>query len=99
MKTLENLLTEKALLDLAGKTIYARGLDYFEGELVSDLRMINHKLRATVSGSDDYGVMLWANAHGLDYLCSCPMGDGGECCKHVVATGLAWLAQRGGGKE
>lgn len=85
MKTLENQLTEKALLDLAGKTIYGRGLDYFEGGLVSDLRMINQKLRATISGSDDYGVMLWADAHGLDYKNNGVYDGGAELVRTVRA--------------
>ena len=96
MTHLADQLNENTLHTLAGGTIYARGLDYFQGGVVTDLRLINKKLRAVVSGSDDYDVKLWADTRGLDYDCSCPMGEEGECCKHVVAAGLAWLAQHGG---
>lgn len=98
MTAFDTQLTENALHDLAGGTIYARGLDYFQGGTVTDLRLINGKLRAVVSGGDDYDVRLWADADGLDYECSCPMGEEGECCKHVVAAGLGWLAQPAGKK-
>ena len=93
MDTLEKQLNPKHLLTLAGNTINARGQNYAESGAVTQLRLRNGKLHARVTGSGDYTVKLWANDEGLNYDCTCPMGITGECCKHVVATGLAWLAQ------
>lgn len=91
---IDTLLTKQHLLALAGNTIFARGEAYFNSGAVDRLRLRNGKLHATVEGSDDYKVMLWADNDGLDYDCSCPMGLEGACCKHVVATGLAWDSSR-----
>jgi uncharacterized Zn finger protein len=98
-KVLEDALTKTALSDLARQIIYERGEDYYDAGAVSGLRLIGGKLRARVAGTDDYEVSLWHDEAGLGYDCSCPMGLGGECCKHVVAAGLAWLGKQGKEKQ
>jgi len=94
MTTLERQLTAQSLRALAGNTIYARGEGYFQDGTVLSLSNRNGKLRATVAGTDNYRVTLWPGQNGLNYQCDCPMGEDGACCKHVVAAGLAWLADR-----
>ena len=51
--------------------------------------------RVEGSGFNFYDVVLTAGKPYSDYQCSCPMGEDGECCKHVVATVLAWIEQNG----
>jgi uncharacterized Zn finger protein len=38
--------------------------------------------------------MLWDEGDSVGYDCDCPVGQGGDFCKHCVATALAWLEQR-----
>lgn len=95
--SLEQSLTGRNLLALAGATIHARGESYQCSGAVSDLRLVNDRLSADVADSSfaSYETSLWAEDVYLDYACSCPMGEGGDCCKHVVAVGLVWLADPG----
>jgi uncharacterized Zn finger protein len=96
-ETLEQQITKRALLALAGKTIFERGEEYAAIGTVTSLRMIRNTIIGTVSGSsfDDYKIVLTPGPRSLDYECSCPMGEEGGFCKHVVATGLVWLEHGG----
>ena len=98
--TLAELLTKSSLRDHAGPVYYRRGVEYFKSDAVDLRRFDEHEISARVEGSETYRVVLRAGRQQLDSTCSCPLGDDGEFCKHVVATGLAWLAQmkRGDGK-
>ena len=49
---------------------------------------------ATVQGTHDYRVKLWVEDRAIQYDCDCPIGVDGEFCKHCVAAGLAWFAER-----
>lgn len=89
---LDDLITRKALQDLAGTITFQRGEAYFANEAVSRLRVEEEKVSARVEGSDTYQVELWDNNGDLDYECSCPQGEEGNFCKHCVAVGLAWIA-------
>lgn len=95
MTALANLITESALEELAGDRSFERGLAYFRSGAVE--RLISHKNRinARVAGTEVYAVKLWPEGRRLGWDCSCPMGQDGEFCKHLVATGLAWLAAAG----
>jgi len=93
MTTLEQQISKKILRLLAGDIIYARGEHYHQTGAVTGLRLFNNSLIASVAGSayDDYVIVLKPGKKILDWQCNCPMGEDGECCKHIVATGLAWL--------
>lgn len=95
-KNRQQLITPAILRRLAGERSYARGEDYFESDAVTDLVDTGSVIKAVVAGSDDYRVTLRVKNKQLDYDCDCPVGMDGECCKHVVAAGLAWLAQQSG---
>lgn len=91
----QQAIVASALRHLAGERSYARGEAYFASGAVMDLIDTGAAIKAIISGSDDYHVTLCVKNKQFDYFCDCPVGEGGECCKHVVATGLAWLAQQG----
>jgi len=91
---LSTLLTRHVVANLATGASFERGLDYFNrGKVV---RLIEHgnTVTAKVSGTAVYEVRLSAVADGLEFNCSCPVGGGGDFCKHCVAVALAWLENR-----
>jgi uncharacterized Zn finger protein len=90
---LEKVVTAAVIRRLAGERYYERGLDYLHSGKVTSLRQDGSRIRAVVSGNDDYDVVLTAKGKVLDYRCSCPLGGDGEFCKHCVAAGLAWLQE------
>ena len=81
--------TEADLRGLAGPRSFERGLRY--AGRVADLDISGTQVSATVSGTDDYEVILVPGAAGLQWDCSCPFGQEGFFCKHCVAVGLAVL--------
>jgi hypothetical protein len=81
--------TEADLRGLAGPRSFERGLGY-AGQ-VADLDITGAQITATVSGTDDYEVILVPGDQGLLWDCSCPFGQEGFFCKHCVAVGLAVL--------
>jgi len=94
-KTLADLITEPALEELAGDRSFARGVGYFRSGAVERLVSHNGRISARVVGTNIYTAKLWPEGGRLDWDCTCPMGEDGEFCKHLVATGLAWLAAAG----
>jgi uncharacterized Zn finger protein len=89
-----NKLSRDLLHDLAGERSFARGEAYFEDERVRGLVEFAAALAATVEGTEDYRVKLWADGDSLGYACDCPYADEGNFCKHCVAVGLAWLSEK-----
>ena len=76
---------------------YRRGEEYFELELVKSPQEKAGKIYATVHGGRPYKTTLWL-ADGVAYgQCTCPLGRDGEFCKHLVATGLAWIEAQASG--
>lgn len=91
--TLADMLNTASLKKHAGSVYYGRGVEYYECDAV-ELRIFDENtITAHVQGTLNYNVTLRTRNHALDWSCSCPLGDEGEFCKHVVATGLAWLAR------
>ena len=86
-----NLLNKAVLEKLAGKRAFERGADYFADGHVIGLKENNGAVTATVRGSYDYRVKLWAEGEALAFECNCPVGQDSAFCKHCVASGLAWL--------
>lgn len=97
--SLAKLITEQRLRALAGDKYYERGVKYFDAGAVTSLVDSGETVAARVVGTDEYKVVLKAAGGELDWDCTCPLGDDGEFCKHVVATGLAWLATRKGDSD
>ena len=95
-------LSRQQLQKLAGSRSFDRGEDYFLEGRVSDLEEDSGIISAIVRGRDEYEVELRPGKPRLTYSCDCPVGDDGDFCKHLVATGLAWIKQnkeRGGNAQ
>ena len=86
--------TEADLRRLAGPASFERGLGYVDQ--VTDLDITAAEVTATVSGTDDYEVILAPGQRGLGWDCSCPFGQEGAFCKHCVAVGLVVLGPDAG---
>jgi uncharacterized Zn finger protein len=89
---------------MAGDRSFERGQDYMEDGRVSNLFEDSDEIVATVVGTRKYRVRLRTDEGHLGFSCTCPMGEGGNFCKHCVATALAWQNQlregaRGGAKS
>jgi uncharacterized Zn finger protein len=93
---LTDVLTLRAIQELADARTFARGMAYFHGGAVGLLDNDEYEARASVQGTQRYRVRLAAAPHGeLDYECDCPVGDEGIFCKHAVAVALSWLENTG----
>src|SRR5260370_36769895 len=85
--------SEADLLQAAGERSYSRGLEYVDA--VRNLQIGAAEITATVYGTDEYEIVLDLAADGVTGECSCPYGQEGFFCKHLVAAGLTVL-RRGG---
>lgn len=88
------LISRSSLKKLAGDKYFERGLRYFEGGAVVHLRFGADGISARVQGTEPcpYAVRFWLENQELQWGCACPLGVEGAFCKHLVATGLAWLS-------
>ncbi len=93
-KKTPEMLIPADLLDKAGSTYFARGENYFEHGNVQAVREREGIIRATVDGTQPYKTAISITEDGLLGKCSCPLGQDGEFCKHLVATGLAYIESR-----
>lgn len=84
-----------ALQKLAGDVYFKRGVDYHNAGTVVQLRIGDHGIAARMQGSEPvpYPVRFWHDEQKLQWGCACPLGDEGAFCKHLVAAGLAYLAE------
>lgn len=85
-------LTKARLEEWAGERYFARGAAYFGSGAVVQLRCDDLGIWARVLGTQPYAVRFWRNARKPGWGCTCPLGTEGEFCKHLVATGLAFLS-------
>lgn len=91
-RTLADLLSEASLEALAGKRSVARGQAYYRAGSVEILHRDEREIAGWVAGTETYAVRLWMSRRLLNWACTCPRGERGEFCKHLVATGLTLLA-------
>lgn len=89
---LADFVTEASLRSLAGERYFERGVEYFRRDAVERLHCDENQISSRVIGTEPYRCRLWISKGMLDWECSCPLGD---FCKHLVATGLAWIARGG----
>src|ERR1035441_8502741 len=91
--TMAGLFGEADLRRVAGERSFGRGLGYLDA--VGDLETGVDQVTATVYGTDAYEVVLDLDDGGVTGECSCPHGQEGFFCKHLVAVGLTVLGQTG----
>ena len=88
------LLDAPTLRRLARAESFRRGRSYFNDGAVESLTEDVGSINAKVIGTKPYRAKLWVDGNALGYSCSCPVGDDGDFCKHLVAVGLSALAGR-----
>ena len=83
-------LDEDDLRQLCTESSFYRGERYFEEGRVRITEATPSRIKAVVSGTDDYQVEIELGDSGDDFSgeCDCPY-DWGGLCKHIVATFLA----------
>jgi uncharacterized Zn finger protein len=96
---LVDLLDRDLLEAHAGWLVYMRGVDYASHGRVTDVELGIHRVTAAVLGTRPYDVTMEHAGSELACSCSCPMGDAGEFCKHLVALGIELLGDVGGDGE
>ena len=82
------LISNDYLIRLAGKPAFNRGIDYFKGGHVLELKQKGNRITAEVEGSEIYLVTLKWTSSQLDGACDCPASEGFDFCKHCVAVAL-----------
>jgi uncharacterized Zn finger protein len=95
---MKNLLTKTmtryALLQQAGDTYFLRGEKYFKEQRVKTLTVSSPcSITATVQGTELYSVCIVAENDIFYGACSCPLGEEGKFCKHIVAAGLEFISR------
>ncbi|MEU3602049.1 SWIM zinc finger family protein [Streptomyces sp. NPDC006798] len=84
-------LTEAQLRALAGARSFERGLGYVDA--VSDMEVGDNRISASIRGTGRYeAVLVLGERRGPSGTCSCPYGQEGNFCKHLVALGLTAMA-------
>lgn len=81
-------ISNDLLIRLAGKPAYNRGMDYFTGGHVLELKHKGNMITADVEGTEIYRVTLKWTPGQLDGACDCPASEGFDFCKHCVAVAL-----------
>jgi uncharacterized Zn finger protein len=85
------IITETAIRTLAAPESFVRGATYYQHGMVESLVVRGDQLLATVSGSEEYAVVVRFTANAIAATqCTCPY-DWGGICKHIVAALLAYL--------
>ena len=84
-------ITRAMLRAATNSKYFERGEGYFESDLVKSIKQKDGKIYATVSGTQPYLATLWIENGAVEGACDCPLGQDHEFCKHLVATGLAWI--------
>lgn len=92
---LRSYISEFTLRRLAGSQSYRLGIEYFQDSRVRSLTEKNGSISATVHGTGKYRIQLKIDklSSELEYSCTCPVGEEGRFCKHLVAAGLQWLSK------
>lgn len=79
---------QEEIRSLCTEQSFRRGVNYYRGERIRELRVDGGEVRATVRGTHDYDVSIDVETDRIRAACSCPYDYAGEC-KHVVAVLLA----------
>lgn len=83
-KQLDKLTIQQKL----GRGIYQKGQDYYDNDAVEELEVADaNTVVASVFGSDDYTVKVFARMGSIQAKCSCPYDtEWSGMCKHIAAV-------------
>jgi hypothetical protein len=73
--------------------VFKRGEVYYKNNKVNNRRKKDSKIYARVKGTRNYGVVIQNDGEKLTTYCSCPYYFDDKFCKHIVATGLAFIEE------
>jgi uncharacterized Zn finger protein len=89
-------LSESVIKKFSGATIFGRGKDYCQSQMVDEIKYdaVHDRIEAEVNGSSgsSYDVEITAAKSGIDATCSCPFD--GYPCKHIVAVLLTFMEKQ-----
>ncbi len=89
-------LSENVIKKFAGATIFGRGKEYHQSQMVEEIEYdsTRDRIQAEVDGSSghSYDVEITAAKRGIDAVCSCPYD--GYPCKHIVAVLLTFMEKQ-----
>lgn len=89
-------LSESVIKKFAGGTIFGRGKEYCQSQMVDEIKYdpVRDRIEAEISGSSgsSYDVEITAANRGIDATCSCPYD--GYPCKHIVAVLLTFMEKQ-----
>jgi tetratricopeptide (TPR) repeat protein len=91
---LDDLILPEQLESLAGAAAFKRGEAYFREGRATIVIDEPDRVAGAVSGSgrEPYYGQIQVRNDRLGWICSCPVGDQGDFCKHLVALALTRLA-------
>lgn len=79
--------------NLFDKKILARGKEYYNDDLVSELDISDDEINAVVYGTEEYEVSIeLKNGDFVEMHCDCPYAEDGSYCKHMAAVLYAYEA-------
>lgn len=84
-------IDKRSFIETSRGNLFCRGEKYYRAGKVKKLILSDNILTATVNGTCRYKTSLTVKNGFLCGSCSCPLGEEGEFCKHLVAMGLAFL--------
>ena len=85
----------KALREIAGEKVFARGQEYYRDGLVRILNLEPGRVLAQVSGTEDYRTIVTGGGADIGGECSCRAYEDWGFCKHMVAAALAANGAKG----
>ncbi|MGI5922754.1 MAG: SWIM zinc finger family protein [Lentisphaeria bacterium] len=91
---IDEVVTASNLRSAAGSRSYSRGEEYFQRGAVRHFYCDGEQLTADVQGTRVYRARITNDKGRLKGDCNCPVGRGGDFCKHLVALGMTYLAKR-----
>jgi hypothetical protein len=89
-------LSDAALRESAGPTVFSRGLAYWRDDAVELVRDDGSSATFQARGTQLYAVELYFEDPGLHVNCTCPHASDGHFCKHMVAAAMVWRQALGG---
>jgi len=87
--------TEERIQALFSRKAFVRGKECYQRGQVVDLHISGEpeqeKVTCTVTGAENYDVLLNFDKHGVKIGCTCPQFAENHRCKHVAAAMLAYI--------